>query len=82
MRRSEKLSLLSNLVNGRVNTSALSRLKEKKEGFISVVSSDGEPALSDLVDTRLPDEAGRSRVPYGDFLKNPGVYGRQCITVD
>lgn len=82
MRRSEKIALLSTLINGQASPESIAKLKQKNEPWTFVVCNDGEPALTDLVDTRLPDQQGRTRVTYGEFLKNPLTYGQHCITLN
>lgn len=79
--RKEKLELLKAALVG--NTTTLRHFqKQQKEVWFLVVTDNGEPNPTDLVETRLVDLHGRKRVPYSEFLINLAVYGNSCITVN
>ncbi|MCC5612559.1 hypothetical protein LC612_39170 [Nostoc sp. CHAB 5834] len=82
MKRAQKIDLLTKVVNGQANLHDLKRLQNQQAPCFMVVTDNGKPKLTDLVHTRLADEQGRKLVPYGEFLKNPIVYGSFCITED
>jgi hypothetical protein len=82
MKRSEKIALLSKVINGQVSPQDLKRLKDEQAPWFMVITNGGSPQPTDLVDTRLPDEQGRKRISYAEFLKNPVVYGSFCVTVN
>ena len=79
--RKEKLLILQAAVSG--NGKPLRQYqRHKKQTWFMVVTDNGDPMPTDLVDVRLPDKQGRKRIPYGEFLKNPANYGSFCIIVD
>jgi hypothetical protein len=80
--RKEKLLALQAAVSGNLATLRQYQQQQQKETFFMVVCNNGSPEPSDLVDVRLPDQQGRKRIPYADFLENPAVYGSFCITAD
>ena len=83
MKRAAKIALLTKMVNGQAGPQDLKQLRDqKRDAWFMVVTDSGSPEPTDLVDTRLPDEHGRRRVSYAEFLNNPVAYGNFCIIAD
>ena len=83
MKRAQKIALLTKMVNGQASQQDLKWLRDQQETvWFMVVTDNGTPMPTDLVDTRLPDEQGRTCVPYADFLSDPAAYGSFCVIAD
>ncbi|GAB3957145.1 hypothetical protein GCM10028805_48980 [Spirosoma harenae] len=78
--RKEKLLMLQAAING--NSSGLRHYQRQLEPFFIVVSSNGTPKPTDLVDVRIGNVHGQKCTSYADFLKSPVAYGSFCVTVD
>lgn len=83
MKRAEKITLLSNLMNGKPSLQALKQFREEKRDAWYMVVTDGRgPEPMDLVEVRPRHGGGIKTILYKDFVNDPVYYGCQCIVID